>query len=124
MEIFLTNRLAADGYARGADLTVYMGADESPQRTVTKNYSDYNVFSTVTFQPSMRHSWNPDNTLAQWQQHFQEDLHSQLLAVSAQQLGTSFQLEMGVTRLPVHLGWDRTGDKRGPATRSCPGRLP
>ncbi len=91
--LLLTNRLAADGYARGADLTVYMGADESPQRTVTGNQSDYNVFSTAAFEPSMRHSWNPDNTLAQWQQLFQEDLHSQLLAVSAQQLGASFQLE-------------------------------
>lgn len=90
--LFLANRLAAAGFARGADLTLYMGADESPQRTVTSNHSDYNVFSTASWTPSMRHSWNPDNTLARWQKRFQEDLHSRLLPVAAERNGTGFRL--------------------------------
>ena len=90
--LFFANRLAADGFARGADLTLYMGADESPQRTVTANHSDYNVYSTASWIPAMRHSWNPDNTLAQWQERFQEDLHSQLLPVTAERHGTGFRL--------------------------------
>ena len=40
----------------------------------------------------MRHSWNPDNTLAQWQQRFAEDLHSRSLPVTAEQAGTGFEL--------------------------------
>ena len=40
----------------------------------------------------MRHSWNPDNTLAQWQERFQEDLHSRLLPVAAERHGTGFRL--------------------------------
>ncbi len=90
--LFLANRLAADGFARGADLTLYMGADESPQRTVTGNHSDYNVFSTSPWTPSMRHSWNVGNTLAQWRERFGEDRHSRLLPVTAQRLGTGFRL--------------------------------
>ncbi len=90
--LFLANRLAADGFARGADLTLYMGADQSPQRTVTSNHSDRNVYSNAPWLPAMRHSWNPDNALAQWQERFQEDLHSRLLPVTAQQCGTGFQL--------------------------------
>ncbi|HYW80546.1 MAG TPA: hypothetical protein VE890_13265, partial [Thermoguttaceae bacterium] len=34
----------------------------------------------------------PDNTLAQWQERFQEDLHSRLLPVAAEQSGTGFRL--------------------------------
>ena len=90
--LLLANRLAADGFARGADLTLYMGADESPQRTVTSNHSDYNVYSTASWAPAMRHSWNPDNPFAQWQERFQEDLNSRLLPVTADQRGTGFQL--------------------------------
>ncbi len=90
--LFLANRLAADGFARGADLTLYMGADESPRRTVTGNYSDNNVYSTASWLPAMRHSWNTDNTLAQWRERFQEDLNSRLLPVTAKQIGTGFHL--------------------------------
>jgi hypothetical protein len=106
--LFLANHLAADGFARGADLTLYMGADESPQRTVPGNHSDYNAFSNASGPPAMRHSWNPDNTLAQWQQRFQEDLHSRLLAATAERRGTGFRLvprddlDLG-GQLPEHL---------------------
>jgi hypothetical protein len=91
--LLLANRLAADGQARGADLTLYMGADQSPDRTVTSNHSDYNVFSTACWTPTMRHSWNPDNTLAEWQKRFGEDQHSKLLPVTAEQQGTGFRLQ-------------------------------
>jgi len=90
--LFLTNRLAADGFARGADLTLYRDADPSSPPTATRNHCDYNVYSTASWQPAMRHSWNPDNTLAQWQERFQEDLHSRLLPVAAEQSGTGFRL--------------------------------
>ena len=90
--LFLANRLAADGFARAADLTLYMGADASPERTVTSNHCDYNVYSTASWAPMMRHSWNPDNTFAQWQERFDEDLHSRLLPVTAEQRGTGLRL--------------------------------
>lgn len=90
--LFLSNRLAAESYARGADLTLYMGADTSPRRTVTSNHSDYNIFSNAAWTPTMRHSWNPDNTLDTWRERFEEDIHSRALPVTAEQRGTGFQL--------------------------------
>ena len=40
----------------------------------------------------MRHSWNPDNTLAQWRERFGEDTHSALVPVDFRQTGTGIAL--------------------------------
>jgi hypothetical protein len=56
------------------------------------NHSDYNVFADAGWTPTMRHSWNPDNTPAQWQKRFKEDLHSALIPVAFEQKGTGFSL--------------------------------
>ena len=76
--LLVRNYITADTITRGCDLTIYMGCPEyGPyRRTATSNDSDDNVFADTGWTPTMRHSWNPDNTLAQWQERFKEDLHS------------------------------------------------
>jgi hypothetical protein len=58
----------------------------------------------------MRHSWNPDNTLAEWRERFGEDLYSKLMPVDFELRGTGFKLltRSGLrvaTRLPRDLPW-------------------
>jgi parallel beta-helix repeat protein len=65
------------------------------QRTVASNHADYNVYANAGWTPTLRHSWNPDNSLTQWQQRFQEDLHSSLLPVAFELTGTRFALKNG-----------------------------
>jgi len=92
--LLIRNTIATTGFQRGADLTLFMGcADHDPfERTVTSNHSDHNVFAQSDPPPTMRHTWNPDNTLAQWQARFSEDLHSQVLPIEMRQTGPSFRL--------------------------------
>jgi hypothetical protein len=63
------------------------------ERTVTSNHADYNVYANTGWTPTLRHSWNPDNTLDEWQQRFREDLHSSLVPVSYELTGMRFALE-------------------------------
>jgi len=95
--LLIRNYVAADTTTRGCDLTIFMGCPEyGPyQRTVTSNHADYNVYANTGWTPALRHSWNPDNTLAQWQQRFQEDLHSTLLPVAFELTGTRFVIKNG-----------------------------
>lgn len=90
--LLIRNTLATTGFQRGADLTLFMGADDggSASRTVTANHSDYNVFATSDPAPTMRHSWNPDNLLARWRERFGEDLHSRISRIQTEVRGTSF----------------------------------
>ncbi len=92
--LLVRNYVTADTITRGCDLTIYMGCPEDGQyrRTVTSNHSDYNVFTDTGWTPTMRHSWNPDNTLAQWQERFKEDVHSTLMPIAFEQRGTGFTL--------------------------------
>ena len=92
--LLMRNYVTADTITRGCDLTIYMGCPEyGPyRRTVASNHSDYNVFADTGWTPTMRHSWNPDKTLAQWQKRFKEDLHSALTPVGFDQSGTRFAL--------------------------------
>lgn len=80
---------------RGCDLTLFMGCRKSAPhtRTVLSNHSDYNAFANTSWAPTMRDSWNPDNTLAQWRARFKEDAHSALVAVDFRQRGTGFALQ-------------------------------
>ncbi len=92
--LLVGNYVAAATVTRGCDLTLYMGADAAPyRRTVTSNHSDYNVFANTGWTPTMRHSWNPDNTLAQWRERFGEDVHSTLAPVAVELRGDGFLLK-------------------------------
>ncbi len=58
----------------------------------------------------MRHSWNPDSTLGEWQERFGEDLNSKLMPVDFELRGTGFGLltRSGLrvaARLPRDLPW-------------------
>jgi parallel beta-helix repeat protein len=110
--LLIRNTIAADGHARGADLTLFLGADREPfKRTVTGNDSDYNVFALAGPPPAMRHSWNPDNTLAQWRSRFGEDVHSRQMPVKFETRGAGFRL-LTVAGL----------DKAGPLPEGLPWR--
>ena len=92
--LLVRNYVTSDTVTRGCDLTLYMGCPEyGPyRRTIGSNHSDYNGYANTSWTPTMRHSWNPDNTLSQWQERFKEDLHSTLMPVAFQQKGTGFSL--------------------------------
>ncbi len=98
--LLIRNYVTADTTTRGCDLTIFMGCPEdgSYERTVTSNHADYNVYANTGWTPTLRHSWNPNNTLAEWQQRFQEDLHSALVPVEFELTGMRFALESS-TRL-------------------------
>jgi parallel beta-helix repeat protein len=113
------NNLLIDNYVvgeqgpRGCDLTVFMGSPgeyEPYERTAMSNHSDYNVFASRTWNPTMRHSWNPDNTLEQWQQRWGEDTHSGLLPIEYELPGMGFRLRTqegldAAGPIPAEAGW-------------------
>jgi len=110
--LLVGNYLATEGHPRGNDITLYMGtpAEYDYTRTVANNDSDYNVLATTSWTPTLRHSWNPDNTLEQWRERFAEDLHSKQVPIRYEQRGMGFRLL--TTRglrfaapLPDKLGW-------------------
>jgi hypothetical protein len=68
------------------------GEYEPYERTVTSNHSDHNVYANTGWTPFMRHSWNPNNTLEQWQERWGEDLHSTQMAIDYELSGTGFRL--------------------------------
>ncbi|HPD17531.1 MAG TPA: right-handed parallel beta-helix repeat-containing protein [Planctomycetota bacterium] len=109
--LLLRNYIAGEGHARGCDLTLYMGCPGNTyQRTVASNHSDYNVYAEGAWPPTMRHSWNPDNTLAEWRQRFGEDAHSKQMPIEYERKGTGFRLltRSGLRvarRLPTELPW-------------------
>lgn len=92
--LLVRNYVTADTVTRGCDLTLFMGCREAAPftRTVTSNHSDYNAYASTSWTPTMRQSWNPDNTLAQWQERFGEDVHASLVKVDFRQRGTGFAL--------------------------------
>ncbi len=93
--LLIRNYVTADTTTRGCDLTIFMGCPEyGPyERTEGSNHADYNVYANNGWTPTLRHSWNPDNTLAQWQQRFEEDLHSTEVPVEFELTGMRFELE-------------------------------
>ncbi|MBM3472353.1 MAG: hypothetical protein FJX75_03645 [Armatimonadetes bacterium] len=115
----ILNSLLIDNYVvgergpRGCDLTVYMGSPgeyEPYERKVMSNHSDHNVYASLTWNPTMRHSWNPDNALEQWQQRWQEDLQSKLMPVEYELPGMGFRLltKAGLdlaAPIPAEAGW-------------------
>ena len=94
--LLIRNYITAATVTRGNDLTLYMGCESvegNPyRRTVLSNHADYNVYAATGWVPFMRHSWNPDNTLAEWQARFGEDKRSRTAAIRFELPGTGFRL--------------------------------
>ena len=94
--LLIRNYTTQHNVTRGCDLTLFMGAGgpewEPTERTIMTNHSDHNVYAATTWTPFMRHSWNPNNTLEQWQQRFGEDMSSKLMPVEFELRGTGFRL--------------------------------
>jgi parallel beta-helix repeat protein len=119
--LLINNYVTANNLTRGCDLTLFMGAggeegNPGPRRVMTV-HSDYNVYANNSWTPLLRHSWNPNNTLAQWRERFGEDLHSRLMPVAYELRGTAFRLlsteglDLG-RPLPAELGWKAPQGRR------------
>jgi hypothetical protein len=100
------------------------GQEYSPEgrRNMTV-HSDFNVYANNSWAPTMRHSWNPDNTIEQWRQRFGEDLHSVLMPVDFEQRGTGFRVltTKGLDiagPLPAFLNWKPTNPSRIGSSRT------
>jgi len=109
--LLIRNTIAGEGHARGCELTVFMGCPaDAYTRTVASNHSDGNIYADTVPPPTMRHSWNPDNTLAEWRERFGEDRHSKQVPVRFEFTGTGFAvlsregMDTAVP-LPETLGW-------------------
>ena len=91
--LLICNTTTVEGHARGCELTLYMGCPgETHTRTVFSNHADYSLYAATDPVPALRHSWNPDNTLPQWQQRFGEDRHSKTVLLNFEFRGTGFKL--------------------------------
>jgi len=116
--LLLGNYTTGDTVTHGNDLTLYMGADQPPyERTVMSNHSDHNVYANNGWSPTMRHSWNPDNSLDQWRQRYGEDMNSRLMRVAWERKGTSFALVTTeglevASPLPAECPWKPTDPAR------------
>jgi hypothetical protein len=125
--LLISNYTTAATITRGCDLTLFMdapGQEYSPEgrRNMTV-HSDYNIYADNSWVPTMRHSWNPDNTIEQWRQRFGEDLHSVLMPVDFEQRGTGFRVltTKGLDiagPLPASLNWKPTNPTRIGSSRT------
>lgn len=125
--LLIGNYTTADTITRGCDLVLFMdapGPEYSPgkRRNMTV-HSDYNVYANNSWVPTMRHSWNPNNTIEQWRQRFGEDMHSVLMTVDYEQRGTGFRVltTKGLDvagPLPASLNWKPDDPKRVGANRT------
>jgi parallel beta-helix repeat protein len=89
--LLMFNYVAGDTVTRGCDLTLESPADAAARAELAST-SDYNVYANNAWVPFMRHNWNDNNPLAQWQATFQHDQHSRQMPIQYQRFGTSFRL--------------------------------
>ncbi len=89
--LLLRNYIIGEDTLRGSDLTLEQPA-EAAKRAELGSSSDYNVFAANTWTPFVRHNWNDNNTLPQWQQRTGQDQHSRLMTVEFERFGTGFRL--------------------------------
>ena len=54
--------------------------------------SDYNVYANNSWTPFMRHNWNDNNLLADWQSRYDQDKHSVQMPIDYQRTATGFRL--------------------------------
>ena len=125
--LLIGNYVTQDTVTRGCDLTLFMDADgEAPKPGTRRNltvHSDYNLYANTSWVPFLRHHWNPNHTLAQWQERFGEDRHSTLMAVAFEARGTGFELltTAGLDvagPLPAASGWQAPNPRRVGASRT------
>jgi parallel beta-helix repeat protein len=114
--LMIRNYVTAETLTRGSDLTLEMSPDPTA-RAAMGSYADYNVYASNTWVPSMRHNWNDDNALQQWQQRYGQDKHSRLMAVEFERVGTGF-------RLLTHRGLNVAGPLPPEVTRIWKPRSP
>jgi hypothetical protein len=95
----LFNNLLLNNYLPGAALTTQRGVDlqlEQPtdpkQRAAWSNEADGNAYADNVRTPIMRPYWDFDNTLAQWQERYGQDKHSQQLPVDWATTDWNFRL--------------------------------
>ena len=89
--LLISNYVTGDTITRGSDLTLEMSPDPA-WRSANGSQSDFNVYANNTWTPWLRHNWNDNNTLRQWQDRYRQDLHSRLMPVAYQRVGTGFKL--------------------------------
>jgi hypothetical protein len=89
--LLIRNYVTGDTTTRGSDLTLEMSPDPA-WRAEMGSASNYNVYANNTWTPFMRHNWNDNNTLPQWQERYGQDSHSRLLNVAFEEVGTGFRL--------------------------------
>ena len=88
--LLIGNYVAGQTVSRGADVILEQ-RDSAWCQSLGSN-SDHNVFANNGWAPTMRHNWNDDNTLAQWQERSGQDRHSRLMPVDFSDFGTGFRL--------------------------------
>jgi len=108
--LLLGNTLDGANGPRGCEITVFMGDKPEGPRTVMSNHSDHNLFASGPGFPTLRQHWNPDNSLADWQKRYGEDLHSQAMPLNWSLAGDGFRLTdfnppAAPAPLPAELGW-------------------
>jgi hypothetical protein len=89
--LLISNYVTGDTITRGSDLTLEMSPDPA-WRSENGSESEFNVFANNAWTPWLRHNWNDNNSLRQWQKHYRQDLHSRLMPVAYQRVGTGFKL--------------------------------
>jgi len=89
--LLASNYISGDTITRGADLILESPADAAG-RAALGSTSDYNVYADNSWTPFMRHNWNDNNDLTQWQQRYGHDLHSRVMPVEWMLPGTGFKL--------------------------------
>jgi len=89
--LMICNYVNGDTITRGADLILESPADAAA-RAEFGSSSDYNIYASNSWVPFMRHNWNDNNPLAQWQQRYEHDQHSKIMPVEYALLGTDFRL--------------------------------
>ena len=113
--LLIHNYFPADTLTRGCDLTLFVYPPA--EQATAGNLSDYNVYANNCWTPTMRESWNPDNTLGNWRKNFGFDLHSKLMPISYDDSQGGFKLlsshELDVAGpLPTQCPWKPANPKR------------
>jgi len=88
--LLIGNYLAGSTVTRGCDLTLEQR--DAAWCADLGSHSDYNVYADNTWVPTMRHNWNDNNTLSQWQERTGQDRNSVLRKVAYRRFSTGFEL--------------------------------
>jgi parallel beta-helix repeat protein len=89
--LLIGNYVSGETITRGADLILESPADAAGRAGLGSD-SDYNVYASNSWTPFMRHNWNDNNDLAQWQQRYGHDQHSRAMPLVWSLFGTGFRL--------------------------------